>query len=175
MEAALSRTQTRLIVAGYSAVAVASAGLLFMRYLQYALHPQDADKYGTMWAFGDWILGVFIAGLFLLPTVFLAWTLAKSEAAYTTYAKVVLGISLTAPLSTALLSIPAVNNGWLLGGPCLYRLLAFPAVVMLEGFSYALARFPRPKKLTLFALLIEIGTLVFNIGSMFVTAMSHHK
>jgi hypothetical protein len=75
------RTQLWLIVSGYAVVSVVAAGLLFGRYLQELTHPADVQAYGGMYAFGDAILGLFVAFLFLIPTVFLLRVMARFEAA----------------------------------------------------------------------------------------------
>jgi len=160
------RAQIRLVIAGYAGVALLGAGLIFMRYLQYKLHPDDANTYSVMWGFGDWMLGVFIGGLFLVPTFFLLLMIAKSEAASVLYSKIALAFSLTAPLSVGLLFIPAVAQGWVVGGPCMYRLLDSPVVLLGLGMSRLMARFPRAKRLTSYALLVEFGTLVLIVASM---------
>ncbi|MBZ5573301.1 MAG: hypothetical protein LAO09_15640 [Acidobacteriia bacterium] len=167
------RTQLRLVGGSYVFVLLVSAGLVLQRYLQYVRHPDDAAASGGMWAFGDWLLELFIGGLFLVPTFFLLLVISKSEPVYTRYAKVLFGFSLTAPLSLAILSIPAAREGWLLGAPCLYRPLASPVVLVVEGGSRLMARFPLPKKLTSYALLIELATLVLIVALLFFAARAH--
>lgn len=156
----------RLVGAGYAAVALIGGGLVFARYMQYKLHAQDADVYGTMWGFGDWMLELFILGLFLVPTFLLLLVIRKSEAASIVYSKAALALSLTAPLSVGLFFIPAVGQGWLIGGPCLYRLQGSPVVLAGMALSRVMARFPRAKRLTSYALLVELGTLVLIVVSL---------
>jgi len=105
-------------------------------------------------------------------TFFLVLVIYKSEPAYTIYSKVLLGLSLTAPLSVGLIAIPAVNQGMnVLGEVCLFRLFASPMVAFGIGASRLFARFPGPKKLTVYALLIEgftlvmMGVLLFSVRS----------
>ena len=82
--------------------------------------------------------------------------LAKSETAYTRYAKVMLAISLTAPICLGLSSIPAISQSKVfLGWFCMGRLMASPVVIVAMGMSRLFARFDRAKRLTLYALLIE--------------------
>jgi len=50
------RVQLRLVAAGYAAVLAIAVALIVARYLQYVLHPQDADAYAGMWAGGDMML-----------------------------------------------------------------------------------------------------------------------
>jgi hypothetical protein len=168
-----SGTQWRLVGAGYFGVALIGAGLVFMRYMQYNLHPDDANTYGAMWGFGDWLLGLFICGLFLIPTFVLLLLLAKSEAASTLYAKIVLGLSATLPLSVGLMFIPAVAQGWVIGGPCMYRVLCSPVFLLGMGLSRLMVRYPRAKQLTSYALLVEVGTLVLIVGSLSGPALWH--
>jgi len=164
------RTQLNLVWAGYGLVLAASIGLVFLRYLQYVLHPQDADQYSGMWAGGDMILGIFIGGLFLIPTFFLLLVIAQSEAASTLYAKVVLGLSITLPLSVGTMLIPAVSQSWILGSPGFFRVMESPMVLVGLVISRLMVRFPRAKRLTSYALMVEFGTL-FLMGA----AMSSGK
>jgi hypothetical protein len=117
-----------------------------------------------MWAGGDLVLEVFIAGMLLVVTFLLVLVIYKSDAAYTTYSRVVLAISLTAPASVGLIAIPAIGGGIsVLGYACMFRLFASPIVLVGLGMSRLFARFPRPKRMTNYALLIEGLTL----GGMF--------
>ena len=123
---------------------------------------------------GDLFLEFFICGMFLVVTFFLVLVIAKSESAYTIYSKVLVAISLTAPLSVAIISIPAVGQSdFILGWACMFRLFASPLVAFGIGVSRLFARYPRPKKLTLYALAIEGVTLILLVASMF--AFSGHN
>ncbi len=160
MKAISLRTQLGLVGAGYAGVLVVATGLVFARYMQYALHPQDAAAYGTMWGFGDWLLALFIGFMLLVPTFVLALLVRQQESVYTRYANVMLGLSLTLPISVGLMAIPAVGQGnTMLGEISMYRLLCSPVVIIALIFSRLLAGFGRAKRLTLYALLIEAGTL----------------
>jgi len=90
------RTQLRAVAAAYGIVLLAAAALLLARHIQYVTHPDDANSYGAMFAFGDLLLGLFIGGLFLIPTFFLVLVIRKSESAYTRYSQILLGLSLVA-------------------------------------------------------------------------------
>jgi hypothetical protein len=161
MKALSLRAQLGWVVAGYAAVLAASTFLVVERYLQYALHPADANQYSGMWAGGDMIVGVFIFCLFLVPTFFLVLVMRNSEPLYTGYTKVLLLLSLTAPASVGLFAIPMVrNSNSLLGFACMWRLFGSPFVLVGMAGSRLLARFPRAKRLSLYAALIEGGTLV---------------
>jgi hypothetical protein len=112
----------------------------------------------------------------LVPTILLLLVIRKSEAAYTTYSKVLLVLSLSAPLSLGLLCIPAVSSGpGLLGFVCLYRLEASPFTLAAAGFSRGAARFQTAKRLTLFALLAEGLTLVAVVSGFAFSVLGHHR
>jgi len=168
--------QLGFVAASYVAVLIFSGILVIERYLQYARHPADVAASSGMYAFGDLLLGMFIAGALLVPTVLLVLVIRKSEAAYTMYSKVLLVLSLSAPLSFGLLCIPAVSSGpGLLGFVCLYRLEASPFTLAAAGFSRGAARFQTPKRLTLFALLAEGLTLVAVVSGFAFSVLGHHR
>jgi hypothetical protein len=165
-------TQLTLVGCGYLAVLAFSAFLMVVRYFAYMTHAADAVASGGMWAGGDLILELMIVGMLLGMTFFLVLVIKDSETAYTTYSKVLVGISLTAPLSVALISIPAVSHGDffltnVLGFACMFRLFASPLIALGIGASRLFARFPRPKKLTVYALAIEGLTLVAMAAFLF--------
>ena len=162
------RTQLGAVAASYAIVLLVAVVLLFLRRIQYLTHPADAISSGGMYAFGDLMLGLFIGGLFLMPTFLLVLVIRKSETAYTNYSKILLGLSLTAPASLGILLIPAVNQsnsfpGWF----CMDRLFASPIVVAGLMVSRLLARFDRAKRLTLYALLIELATIALIVALFF--------
>ena len=166
------RIQIGLVALGYAGALGIAALLIAWRYWQYATHPADAAFSSGMWAGGDLILELVIVGMFLVVTFFLVLVIAKSENAYTIYSKVLVGVSLTAPLSVALTAIPAISRGdfivySILGYACLFRLFASPLVAFGIGMSRLFARFPRPKRLTIYALAIEGLTLVVIAASLF--------
>jgi hypothetical protein len=166
MEPSPSRLQLRLVKASYAVVAVVSALLIYERYLRYVRNPQDVAAAGGMYAGGDLLLEIFLCFLFLVPTVALVLVIRKSESAYTAYAKVLLGLSLTAPISVVLLAIPVLNQ-WYWGDACIFRLFAIPIVVVVLIFSLWLTRFARARRLISYALLIEGLTLVVVIAGLF--------
>jgi hypothetical protein len=170
------KTQLILIACGYFIVLAISAALVLLRYLQYADHPADVAAYGGMWAGGDLVLELFIVGMFLMVTFFLVLVIAKSEPAFTIYSRALVGFSLTAPLSVALLSIPAVSHSEsILGFACMFRLFASPLVAFGIGMSRWFARFPRPKRLTVYALAIEGLTLVLMAAFLFFSMGYSHS
>ena len=172
MEPTPSRLQLRFVAASYAVVFAVSALLIFQRYLVYIRNPQDVAAAGGMYAGGDLLLEIFICFLFLVPTVALVFVIRKSESAYTTYAKVLLGLSLTAPLSVVLLIIPVLNQ-WYWGDACTFRLFATPLVVVLLIFSRWLTCFTRARRLISYALLIEGLTVVGIIASLFLFSKGH--
>ena len=169
------RTQLILVTVAYVAVLTLAALMLFARHMQYVNHPEDAAAAGGMWAGGDLILEILIVFLLLVPTFFLVLVIRDSEALYTRYSTILLGLSLTAPLSLGLLCIPAVGQGtMLLGSISMDRLFASPLVVVGLVFSRMLARFDRAKRLTLYALLFEVLTLV-SIAAYFLFLARAHR
>lgn len=166
MESISLRSQLWLVSAAYAAVAMISAVLIFMRHLQYMRNPADAAAYGGMWAGGDMVLGFFICCMFLVPTFFLILVIAKSEPASAFYSKIVLCFSLTAPLSVGSFFVPTVAQGWM-GYPFLYRLLGSPMVLVGMAISRLMVRFPRAKRLTSYALMIEVGNIVLMVALLF--------
>src|ERR1700722_4299031 len=144
------RRQLHLVAASYAIVLVAAALLVYARHLLYVNHPQDVAAAGGMYAAGDWMLELFIGCMLLVPTFILVLVIRSSEALYTAYSRTLLGLSLTAPISLALLSIPAVSQGtMLLGWICMDRLFCSPIVIAGLTVSRLLARFGRAKRLTL--------------------------
>jgi hypothetical protein len=165
MQSISLRAQLGLVAVFYAAVLATAALLVCVRYLQYVNHPQDAAAAGGMYAAGDWMLEIFIGCMLLVPTFVLALVIRKSEPLYTGYSRILLGLSLTAPISLAVLSISAVNQGTMaIGWICLGRLLVSPIVIVGLVASRLLSRFDQAKRLTLYALLIEVLTLALTAG-----------
>ena len=165
------RTQLVLIAAAYAAVLAASAALIFARYMLYVTHPQDAAAAGGMFAAGDTFLALGIVCLLMVPTFFLALVARQSENLSILYSRSMLGLSLTAPLSAGLLAIPAIGQSsgalGVLGMICLERLFCAPIFIVAFVCSRLLARYPRAKRLTLYALAIELLTLIVNVAWFF--------
>ena len=155
------RAHLGLVALGYAVVLVIAAALLYGRHLQELLYPVEAS--GGMWAAGDAFLWIFIACLFMVPTVFLVWVIAKSESIYKTYSQLLLGLSLSAPVSLALFTLGQnylAQSVWVL---CLFRLVSSPFIILGIGVSRLVARFDRAKRLISYALLVEgltLGTAV---------------
>lgn len=157
------RTQRWFIAAGYAAVFVIATGLVLARYLLYITHPADVAAAGGMYAAGDIFLAIFIAGLFMVPTAFLVWAVAKFETFYTRYSQVLLGLSLSAPVCLSVFHFGGNHVPQSLSLLCLCRLLLSPFILVEIGVSRLVARLNRAKKLISYALLIEgltLGTAV---------------
>ena len=168
------KVQIGLVACGYAMVVGISALLIAWRYLQYEENPADVAAYGGMWAGGDLILEFFICGMLLVVTFFLVLVTYKYEVAYTNYAKAMIALSMTLPASVGLIAIPAVGQGnSLVGWACLFRVFASPLVLMGLGMSRLFARFPRARRMTNYALLIEALTLVFMVLMLFLPAHLH--
>ena len=126
-----------------------------------------------MYAGGDLLLEMFICFLFLVPTVVLVFVIRKSESAYTTYAKVLLGLSWTAPLSLGLAFVPLLNQ-WYWGDVCIFRVFAMPLVIVVLICSRWLTRFVRARRLISYALLIEGLTFAVTIvAAIFLFSRGH--
>lgn len=168
------KAQLGLVALGYAAVLGMSAILIIERYLQYVNHPDDVAASGGMWAGGDLMLELFICGMLLVVSFFLVLVIRQSETAYTTYSKVAFALSVTAPVSVGVIAIPAVSEGIsLLGYACMFRVFASPLVLLGIGMSRVFARFPRAKRITNYALLIEALTLVLLILLLFLPIHVH--
>src|SRR5579864_8236753 len=117
-----------------------------------------------MWAAGDALLLIFIVCLFMIPTVFLIWVIAKFEPVYTAYSQFLMGLSLSAPvcLSAFLLGENQVAQSFV--SLCLYRLLGSPFILVGIGISRSVATFGRAKRLVSYALLIEGFTIVAAVA-----------
>jgi hypothetical protein len=162
-----SRAQWWLVGLGYAAVFVIAAVLLLGRYLQELTHPADVQAYGGMYAGGDAILGLFVVCLFMIPSVFLIWVMAKYEIAFTTYSRVLLGLSLSAPIFLCWFYLDKNHMTESLASLFLLRLVGSPFILIGIGVSRFMARFDRAKRLTSYALLIEGLTLVITIVLLF--------
>src|SRR5579862_4000448 len=103
------RAQFGLVAFSYATALAVGTILIVARYFQYVNHPDDVAAYGGMYAGGDLLLEVFIAGMLLVATFFLVLVISHAEAAYETYSKILLAVSVTAPVSIGLMAIPAVG------------------------------------------------------------------
>ena len=168
------RTKLIWVGGGYAAVVAISTLLVIERYLQYLRHPEDANQYSGMWAGGDMILAAFIFCLLLVPTFFLVLVARESEPLNTGYAKFLIILSLTAPVSIGIIAISSVSqSNSLLGWACFWRVLGSPFILIGIAGSRLLARFPRAKRLSSYATLIEAGTIAAMIVFLGVAAKFH--
>lgn len=160
--------QVYFIAAAYAVVVALAAFLLIGRYLQEITHPADVAAAGGMYGAGDAILYIFIACLFMIPTVFLVRFMARFEAIYTTYSRLLLGLSLSAPLCLSLLYFGQDHVGENVAGYCLFRLLWAPFILFGIGISWWVARFDRAKRFTSYAFLVEGLTMGGAVAALFI-------
>jgi hypothetical protein len=158
--------QFGLVAMGYAAVLVFAAAALYGRHLVALKDPAAAS--GGMAAAGDTMLYLFIGCLFLIPTAFLIWIIAKFEALYAAYSRFLFGLSLSAPVCLGVVLLGdnyvAQSLSWL----CFFRILESPIVLVGIGISCYAARFDRAKRLASYALLIEGLTLGLPIAAFIV-------
>jgi hypothetical protein len=146
------RVQLGIVGAGYAAVSLLTALLLFSRHMQYVKNSADAAAAGGMWAGGDLILAIFIGCLFCVPTFLLVLVIRKS-----------------------LLLLWATGQGnSFFGWFSFYRVLASPLFIIGFVVSWLLGRFARAKRLLLYALGIEAGALVIGIAIFFALIATRH-
>jgi hypothetical protein len=158
------RTQLWFVGLGYTAVFAIAAAIILARYLQERFYRAEMAAAGGMSAFGDLVLGIFLACLFMIPTAFLVWIMAKYESAYTTYSQLLVGISLSAPVCLSLFVFGKNHLSESLFVVCLSRLVVSPFILAGIAFSRLVARFAQAKRLTSYALLIEGLTLCIAVA-----------
>jgi hypothetical protein len=156
------RFQIKLIALGYAVVSVVAAALLFGRHLQELKYPADAS--GGMWAFGDALLYIFIAFLFMVPTGFLIWATAQFESWYMGYSIFLLGLSLSSPVCLIVLNAGGNHVGEGVINICFSRLMLSPFILVGMGISRLVARFDRARRLVSYSLLVEGLTLIVAIA-----------
>jgi hypothetical protein len=156
MQALSQRNQVMLIVTGYAAVTMFAVFEFFQRYLYRLREPIDSA--GGMAAFGDLMLSIFVFFLFLFPTFFLLRLLAQNQGFYGPYARVLLGVSITNPISVALLA--AFHRSVLAQNIFGERIWVSPLVLTVMIMSRILGRRSPSKRLMTYASLIEGGTMV---------------
>jgi len=146
-----------------------AAAAFFQRYL-YTLR-EPIDSAGGMAAFGDEMLTLFVFALAMVLTFFLLRLLAQSDRFYTAYAKVLLAVSVTAPISVAVLA--AFHRSLLVQDVCGERLWRSPCVFTVMAMSRVLGRRTAKKRLMTWALLIEGGTLIVSVAVFMALAGAH--
>jgi len=134
------------------------------RYLYERYHPEEVVASSGMWAFGDLMIVAFLFLMTMVPTIFLLRLLAKSEASYNTYAKVLLGVAVTAPVCIAVLALLQHPDQNLVGYTCQWRVVLAPFVIVALAVSRIAARFRLSKRLLSFALLTETLSFVLVIA-----------
>jgi hypothetical protein len=156
---------------GYAGTILVAAALLYAQHLVELQDPAAAS--GGMAAAGDALLHLFIGFLFLIPTAFLIRIMAKFEAIYTAYSRLLFGFSVSAPVCMTVVlfgeNYVAPSLSWF----CFYRILS-PIVLAGMGISRLSARSDRAKRLASYALLIEGLTLGLPVAA-FVVAIFIHK
>ena len=163
--------QFGLVAVGYASVLVVAAALLFARRFVYL---QDrAAASGGMAAVGDTILYMFIGCLFLIPTAFLIWVIAKSESLYTAYSKFLFGLSLSGPVCLSVVWLGENHVPPSLSWFCFFRILESPVFLVGMGISRFAARFDRAKRLSSYSLLVEGLTLVIPVAAFAVALFIH--
>lgn len=163
------RLQLELIGAGYAAVLMYAVFAFYQRYLYSLREPIESS--GGMAAFGDEILTLFIFGLVLVPTFFLLRLMAQVDTIYAFYSKVLLGVSLTAPIAVALLVL--FHRSLVVQNVCVMRLWRSPCVFVALAMSRLLGRRNPKKRLITWALLIEGGTLIVALAVFVGLARAH--
>ena len=161
------RTQLWFVGLGYAAVSLVAAVLILARYLLEHIHRAEVAAAGGMYAFGDLMLAIFIACLFMITTVFMVWVMAKHEGVYTSYSQLLVGLSLSAPVCLSLFVFGKSHVSESLRVLCLCRLVGSPFVFVGIGVSRFVARFAQAKRLTSYALLIEGLTLGVAVALLF--------
>jgi hypothetical protein len=162
VESAEERLHPGFIIAAYAAVSLVAFILLYNQHIQRVreLNEEMSSRIPQFHPHNDWLLGLLIGGLFLLPTLALIWMIRESEPAYTTYSRILLALSITAPLGVLFfIGSLSLGTGFLFGF-CFYRFFASPSVIVGLLASRICARFSKAKRLISYALAIEAVTLV---------------
>ena len=166
------RVQLYCIAFVYASILTFWALITFQRQLVELQDPAAANASSGMWAFGDALVSVGTGFLLLVPTFFLLRVMARHESAYSTYSKVALVITLTAPLALTLLASGRLPHAGFLENNTLLRLLYSPFVIIILAMSRLLARFDTPKRLLMYALSVESLTLLLTIAMFLVYSTS---
>jgi hypothetical protein len=154
-----TRIQLRLIAVSYAVVFFVAAGLLYHRQVWERDHFAEVVAESGMTAAGDTLLEIFIAFMFAVPTAFLIRVMARFETLFTTYSKVLLGLSMTSPVCLIGIYLGEKHVWQSAITFCFYRFVFSPLILAGIGFSRLVARFPRAKRLSVYALLVEGMTM----------------
>lgn len=163
--------QFRLVAMGYAAVLVVSAAALFQRHLVELQDPVGAS--GGMAAFGDTLLYLFIGCLFLIPTACLIWIIAKFEALYRAYSRLLFGFSLSAPVCMSAVLFGDKYLAQSLSWVCFFRILESPVILAGMGISRLSARSDGAKRFASYALLVEGLTLGLPVAALTIAVFIH--
>jgi hypothetical protein len=117
-----------------------------------------------MYAFGDALLAIFLALLFLIPTVFLVRVMANFEAVYGRYSRALLALSLTAPACLAMLCLGGDRTPALIAALGTYRLFASPFILVGMAVSRWFGRRSAARHLISCAFLVEAVTLGVGVA-----------
>ena len=169
------RVQSEPTTLLYAAVVGWASWLPYMRSQYELAHAADVDASGGMYAFGDMTLYLLVALVFMIPTAFLLWFVARFEAFYTAYCWLLLIVSLTAPAGLGLFFPGASETAKSFGLLGLLRLTVAPAVLVLIGISRLVARFARAQRLTAYAFLIEGATLATAVALVILVPLSPRR
>jgi hypothetical protein len=153
-----------LVGAGYAVILAFAGEEFYTQYLYEISHREEVIASSGMYAGGDMILEIFVALLLMIPTFFLIWIVAKFEAPYTIYSKLLLVVGFTAPVCLAVLYFGSQSWPANLGVFCFLRLFWSPFILAIILMSRVRARFDRAKRLTSYALLLEGATLCTSIA-----------
>jgi hypothetical protein len=171
MKAIPLRVQLWAIGVGYAAVALYGGSVLYARHLAELQNPIESQ--GGMWAFGDEIATLSIFCAFCVPTFFLMWVIRNYEHVYTTYSKVLLAVSATAPLSLALVSTSKLPNPGFVYDALVMRLWRAPMFFVVFVMSRLFARAKLAKRLTNISIVVEGGTLVIVVAGLLLLSRLH--
>lgn len=156
------RLQLELIAVAYAAILLLGTCWFFLRNLEALRDPQASS--GGMWAFGDEILIIFLYLLCLVPTFFLLRLMRTNDLVYDNYARIVLAISLTAPLCLAALVFHVGEKITLLHDFFELRFFRSPMLFVLMVMSRLFARERPAKRLLNYAMQTEALTFIAAIA-----------
>src|SRR3954468_3363291 len=167
------RIQVEVIATAYAVILLMGVYWFHQRTLQELSDPQAAMASRGMYAFDDEIFTVFLCLLCLVPTFFLLRLMRTNPVVYGTYARIVLALSVTAPVCAAALALHvAEGNDWI-EGFCVMRLWRSPLIFIAMVMSRLVARERSAKRLINYAMLIEVLTLAIAIAMAFVNDKPH--
>jgi len=156
MQAISRQAQLRLIGEGYGLLVAAVVGALYQRHVDKVRDPFGLAVSNTYADAAAWVT-IFLCLMFLVPTYFLLRTMAQSDAFFAVYSRILLALSVTAPVCFAM---SLHTDSLTLGDLCVERLDFSPFVLVLLAMSRVMGRHRRGKRLITWAFAIELLTLV---------------